>query len=430
MEIQNTLSVESGPRGTESRETFADQFKRIRDFTVELCNPLQIEDHVVQPVMDVSPPKWHLGHTTWFFEELVLSKYKHGYKVFNDDFAYIFNSYYESVGERVLRPNRGFMTRPTLKEVLAYRRYLDEEMMEFLTKEPDQSIVDIVVLGLNHEQQHQELLITDFKYILGHNPLFPAYMENTIPRSKIPGDGGESFEVEDGIYEIGYDGNGFCYDNELGRHKVYIHPFKAENRLVSNGEYLEFMDNGGYEDFRWWLSEGWDWVQRMETKAPMYWHFMDGKWNNYKLSGLEIVNPNEPVTHISMFEADAFAQWKRKRLLTEFEWEVLANQYADLSTSDGFVDNKLFHPAMKIGADNQLMGDAWEWTNSAYLPYPNFKKVEGAIGEYNGKFMINQMVLRGGSCATSMDHIRKTYRNFFHPHLRWQFTGIRLAESI
>ncbi len=430
METNSNLILNDPEHKAGVSDKLSTKFIRVRKITEELCKPLRIEDYVVQPVVDVSPPKWHLAHTTWFFEELVLKKYKNDYRVFDKNYSFLFNSYYESVGERVLRPHRGFLTRPVVNEIYAYRKYVDEQMLEFLAaKELDNALYSLIDLGLNHEQQHQELLITDLKYILGHNPLFPVYNENSRDNKSDAKTEYTWLEIGEGVYKIGHHGADFCFDNEMGLHKVYLHPFKAMDRLVTNGEYLAFIQDGGYQDFRWWFSEAWDWVNRLETKAPMYWHHIEGKWHNFTLSGLRVVDPDEPVTHVSMFEAVAFAQWKGKRLLTEFEWEVLANKYAGTATDKGFVNNRVFHPQARSGSSNQLPGETWEWTNSAYLPYPFYKKAEGAVGEYNGKFMINQMVLRGGSCATSKDHIRLTYRNFFHPHLRWQFTGIRLGEN-
>jgi len=419
---QETTIVE--PIVNPKKEPLIDQFKQARNFSIELCKTLELEDYVVQPVVDVSPPKWHLAHTTWFFEELVL-KGLSNYKEFHPDYSYLFNSYYENVGKRVLRPDRGSLTRPSVNEIYKYREYVDNQMIEFLEGDRDAGLCSIVELGIQHEQQHQELLVTDIKYILGHNPLFPVYKE------KVHGKKGKlshrSLFIEGGIYEMGYNGNGFSYDNEHSTHKVHLEPFNAMDRLVTAGEYMEFIEDGGYADFRWWLSEGWDWVNNLEEKAPMYWHKVDGKWHHYTLHGFEPVHADEPVTHISYFEAEAYSHWKGQRLLTEFEWEILANTYGNISPH-GFVDQESFHPEVQHTGDNQILGYGWEWTRSAYLPYPGFKIAKGALGEYNGKFMINQMVLRGGSCATSMNHIRTTYRNFFHPHLRWQFTGLRLAE--
>lgn len=409
-----------------------EKYRRVRNQSVNLCKPLKAEDYVVQPVVDVSPPKWHLGHTTWFFEALVLEKYHSNYKICDADYGYMFNSYYESVGERVLRPNRGFMTRPTIEEVMNYRSYVDKQMkVFFLTlKEEDSRILDVIEIGLNHEQQHQELLVADIKYILGHNPLFPPYLfEEETGQSEIKQY--QFLEVNEGTYRIGHQSESFCYDNELGLHKVFLHSYAMMDRLVTNGEYIKFIQSGGYSSFEWWLSDGWDWVKNGDIKAPHYWHQIDGVWHHYTMGGFKKVNLSEPVTHVSHFEADAFARWKGLRLPTEFEWEVACNKYSpEVLPDSNFVEEGNFRPVVQTNGDSQFYGNCWEWTNSAYLPYPYFTKEDGALGEYNGKFMINQMVLKGGSCATPRDHIRSTYRNFFQPNLRWQFTGIRLAKQL
>lgn len=377
-----------------------DRFLEIRQQTEQICKSLQPEDVSIQPVEFVSPPKWHLAHTTWFFEQFVLSKFLNNYRVFNDDFAFYFNSYYNNVGERVLRAERGLMTRPTLQEVLDYRSYVNRKLSDFISKGITEEIFKILEIGLQHEQQHQELLIYDIKYIFGNQPSFPA-LDHKIQLETI-NEPQEFIQIKEGVYEIGYDGNGFCFDNELGRHKVYLHAYDISNRLVTNSEYIAFIEAGGYEDFNLWHAEGWDFVQNHNLKAPLYWHKVNGKWMNYTLSGFVEVHQDLPVRHITFYEAFAFAQWKGMRLPTEFEWEVACSQFN--------------------------YGQLWEWTNSAYLPYPNYTKVEGALGEYNGKFMVNQMVLRGGSVATAKNHSRATYRNFFHAEMRWQFAGIRLVK--
>jgi len=379
---------------------FLTTYKRIRKHTEDICAPLKTEDYVVQPVVDVSPPKWHLGHSTWFFESFVLKPYAQGYKEFNPDYNFIFNSYYETVGARVIRTDRGNLSRPTVEDVYKYRAYIDEAMDHFLIEhEITQELQDILLLGYNHEQQHQELLITDLKYILGHNPLFPAYNSDDSPEVDLAIN--SYLQVPEGIYDIGYDGTGFCFDNELARHKVYLHDYSIGSELVTNAEYLEFIESGGYKDFRHWHSEGWEWVKTTKAEAPLYWHLIDGQHFNYTLQGLIPVNMDEPACHVNYYEAHAFAEWSGKRLPTEFEWEAAAPQFK--------------------------WGSRWEWTESAYLPYPFYKKAPGAIGEYNGKFMVNQMVLRGASEATPEGHSRISYRNFFHPHLQWQYAGIRLA---
>lgn len=382
-----------------------DQYQSIRKYTERMCKPLQTEDYIPQPVEFISPPKWHLAHTTWFFEEFVLKVYLRDYSVFHADFSYLFNSYYNSVGERVFRADRGNITRPGVKEVYAYRQYVDEAMQNLLQhQECSTELENTIILGLNHEQQHQELLITDLKYILGHNPIFPVYESGfSLVEQFNTKDEKRFAHIEEGVYEIGYQGGDFHWDNELGRHKVYLHETELAKDLVINKEYLEFIEDGGYEHFELWLDEGWAWVNSTGIKSPLYWHKIKGEWQYYTLGGLRKVNPEAILCHINFFEASAFAEWKGMRLPTEFEWEV--------------------------AADHLDWGKRWEWTNSAYLPYPGFKTAEGAIGEYNGKFMINQMVLRGASTATSPKHSRKTYRNFFHTHLQWQCTGIRLARK-
>lgn len=385
-----------------SAQDLLEFYQTTRARTEELCAPLETEDYVPQPTVDVSPPKWNIAHTTWFFEEMILKKYALGYEVFNPDYGFLFNSYYNSIGDRTQRDNRGDLSRPTVAEVFAYRRYVDEKMHDFLQNDLPPEVEDLVVLGINHEQQHQELFLTDFKYILSRNPLFPVYRENYAVEEICEMPDADFIKFDEKIYEIGYAGDGFCFDNELGRHKVYLHDFEIRNSLVTNAEYLEFIADGGYQNFNLWHAEGWDWVNQNAVDAPLYWHQKDGEWFNFTLSGLRKINSDAPLAHISFYEAAAFAEWKGARLPTEFEWEAASEKFD--------------------------FGLRWEWTNSAYLPYPKFSKAAGAVGEYNGKFMINQMVLRGASIATPAGHSRPTYRNFFHPHLRWQFTGIRLVK--
>jgi ergothioneine biosynthesis protein EgtB len=381
--------------------TLAEEYLQIRKYSEQVCEPLQTEDYVVQPVVDVSPPKWHLGHTTWFFETFILKPYSANYQVYNDDFNFVFNSYYETVGNRVIRTDRGNLSRPGVNEIYQYRAYVDEAMVNFLSTTLNDEVKELLVLGFNHEQQHQELLLTDIKYILGNNPLFPFYAKD---KKEVLASENESgwIDVPAGIYEVGYEGTGFSFDNELNRHQVYLHDFSICKTLVSNAEFLEFIKADGYENFNYWHAEGWEWVKNNQINSPMYWHLMDGKWFNYTLGGLLPVDLNAPASHISYYEAYAYASWKGMRLPTEFEWEVAAKNFN--------------------------WGERWEWTESAYLPYPGFSKAPGAIGEYNGKFMVNQKVLRGASIATPQNHSRITYRNFFHPHLRWQYTGIRLVK--
>jgi len=378
-----------------------DKYSAVRSHSVLICSKLQKEDYVVQPVVDVSPPKWHLGHTTWFFETFILIPHAFAYQPFNPDYNYVFNSYYENIGARVIRTDRGNLSRPTVDEVFQYRAYVDEAMEKYLHGLNDPEVLELVELGLNHEQQHQELLWYDIKYILGHNPLFPEYAAENIESGLLnSGEGWAAFS--EGVYEVGHHGDNFHFDNELGRHKVYIQNFSISTRLVSNEEYLAFIRAGGYQDFNLWHAEAWDWVTQNHIIAPLYWYEVDGVWHRYSLSGLEALKPDEPVSHVSYYEAAAFAQWKGLRLPTEFEWEVASAQLD--------------------------WGRLWEWTESAYLPYPGFSKAAGALGEYNGKFMVNQKVLRGASIATPAQHSRSTYRNFFHPNLRWMFSGIRLSK--
>jgi ergothioneine biosynthesis protein EgtB len=394
----------------------SEQYRAVRKASEDICQPLHTEDYVVQPIADVSPPKWHLGHITWFWETFVLEKYLPGYKVYRPEYHFVFNSYYETLGARVIRTDRGNLSRPSVEEVYQYRKYVDDCMLDLLAGSVGEECRQTIVLGLNHEQQHQELLYTDIKYILGHNPLFPAWSDRDIDRAGIRSDpyGRSTPDRENpvgnaagmialpaGIYEIGYEGYGFCFDNEQARHRVWLEDFRIADRLVTNGEYLSFMEAGGYQNFTWWHAEGWDWVKKNAVAAPLYWHKIGGEWHHYTLAGLKPVAMGEPVCHISYYEAVAYAAWKGMRLPTEGEWEAASGQFG--------------------------WGKRWEWTESAYLPYPGFTKAAGAIGEYNGKFMVSQMVLRGASVATPPDHSRSTYRNFFHPHLRWQFTGIRLA---
>jgi ergothioneine biosynthesis protein EgtB len=398
-----------------------EQYRSVRKASEAICRPLQKEDYVVQPIVDVSPPKWHLGHTTWFWEAFVLIPNLQGYRPCNPDYNYVFNSYYETIGARVVRTDRGNLSRPSVDEIYDYRKYVDAAMEKFITAGPGKELEDLIILGLNHEQQHQELLFTDIKYILGHNPLFPAWSDRDIDEDQAvviapqPGAGitaaaavrqvssGEVayLSVPAGIYEIGYAGDGFCFDNEQARHKVYLGDFRIAAEAVTNEEYLEFIEDGGYKNFSYWHAEGWDWVKQNSISAPLYWHFIDGRWVHYTLAGLRPLDSQQLLCHVSYYEAVAFAAWKGCRLPTEWEWEAASGEFN--------------------------WGKRWEWTESAYLPYPGFKKAGGAIGEYNGKFMVSQMVLRGASVATPAGHSRDTYRNFFHPDLRWQFTGIRLA---
>jgi ergothioneine biosynthesis protein EgtB len=403
-----------------------DLYQQTRQISEKICQPLEIEDYTIQSMPDVSPPKWHLAHTTWFFETFLLLPYLPDYQVFDPQFGYLFNSYYEAVGARHPRHQRGLLSRPTVAEVYQYRSHVDRAMTRLLSNiSEDPNLGYLVTLGLHHEQQHQELLLTDIKHILALNPLHPVYRDDiqanlaTTDRTfgwlKYPG----------GLYSIGHTGTEFAFDNESPRHQVYLPDYQLGNRLVTNGEYLEFIQAGGYQESKYWLAEGWATVQTQGWQAPLYWESIDDRWWVMTLGGLQQINIIEPVCHVSFYEADAYATWKGKRLPTEAEWEIAT---VNLPQIGNFLDSDRLQPRAANNLDYQFFGDVWEWTQSAYLPYPGFKIADGAIGEYNGKFMCNQMVLRGGSCITSIDHIRPTYRNFFPPSTRWQFSGIRLAN--
>jgi ergothioneine biosynthesis protein EgtB len=381
------------------------RYTQVRKETLKRCEKLLPEDMVVQAEVFGSPVKWHLGHTTWFFETFILKRFDKNYKVLSEDHNFIFNSYYESIGERVNRNRRGMLFRPPVSEIYAYRQYVDGAILALLEHNSDEELLQLMELGLQHEQQHQELIITDTKYIFAQNPLLPVWdAEKTLERFRLP-IGIEWLPVTEGVYEIGYKGENFCFDNELNPHKQYIQPLEMMNRPVSNGEYLEFVEAGGYENPLYWLSEGWDWVKSENITHPMYWFREKESYSFFHLDGLKPLDPQLPLMHVSYYEAEAFARWKNMRLPTEFEWEAAARIYP-----------------------GQFNTCVWEWTGSAYLPYPGFRVAEGAVGEYNGKFMVNQMVLRGKSLATPEGHSRITYRNFFSANLQWQFSGIRLVK--
>jgi len=421
-----------------SGESLGARYLAVRQQSLDICEPLEIEDHLVQPMDDASPPKWHLAHVTWFFETFLLKPFVSDYKVYDDAYEVLFNSYYNGVGEQHPRSKRGLLSRPTLVDILDYRRYVDEHMRRLLEGDLDQDRLFRVVLGLHHEQQHQELLYTDIKYNFGNNPLLPPYSE--IHGRDRPAGEGRSLDFvayEGGIYEIGVNpesisGLNFAFDNESPRHEVLVGDFAIADRPATNGEFLAFMNDGGYERPELWLSDAWGLLKRQRPEArwgcPLYWFERDGEWFEYTLRGVEPLAMSNPVCHVSAYEADAFARWKGMRLPTEQEWEVMAS---DIEIDGNFAESGTLHPGpVPAGRGvQQVFGDVWEWTASSYSAYPGFKPFAGALGEYNGKFMANQLVLRGGSCATPRSHIRRTYRNFFYPKDRWQFSGIRLAAA-
>jgi ergothioneine biosynthesis protein EgtB len=435
-----TSSIHDGASAPAREPSLLDRYLSVRRTSMRLCSPLSIEDHSLQAMPDASPAKWHLAHTTWFFETFLLTPNLPRYKPLHPEFRNLFNSYYEAIGDRPLRSLRHTLSRPSLAEVHSYRAAVDEAMDDLLRSDPSTEALDLVVLGINHEQQHQELIVTDVKYGLWTNPLRPTYRESNVPQglpragrgvrvSGLHADPGVSWRHFDGgVFDVGFDGDGFSFDNEGPRHQVYLQPFRLGSRLITNREYLEFMDRGAYSKPELWLSEGWDRVRAERWDAPLYWERRNGEWWHYTMEGMQPVDLKAPVCHVSYFEADAFARWAGARMATEFEWEVAAH---DRPVEGNLLESDALEPRLAEPSDDlaQMFGDVWEWTGSAYLGYPEFKPAAGAVGEYNGKFMCNQMVLRGGSCATPQSHIRATYRNFFPPHVRWQFMGIRLANG-
>ena len=406
-----------------------ERYRRVRADSAALAEPLSDADATVQSMPDASPAKWHLAHTTWFFETMVLKPNAPGYEVFDEAYNYLFNSYYETVGERQPRPRRGMITRPHLDEIMAYRAHVDAAMAALIESGPDEAVADLVELGLHHEQQHQELLLTDILHLFSQSPLKPAYREpGPLPVVGARDLGWVGFDG--GIVEIGHGGQGFAYDCEGPRHQALIRPFRLADRCVTTGEWLEFMADGGYRDPLLWLSDGWAQILEHRWEAPMYWERRDGAWWSMTLRGMQPVDPDAPVAHVSYFEADAFASWAGKRLPTEAEWERAAGGLPlDGTFAQGGSGRLRPRPAGEGAGLRQMFGDVWEWTQSPFTPYPGFRAAEGAVGEYNGKFMCGQFVLRGGSCATPEGHVRASYRNFFQPDKRWQFSGLRLAED-
>jgi ergothioneine biosynthesis protein EgtB len=434
--VDRTATARKRSQGESSpAEKLLARFHAVRDFSAKLAENLAPEDCVVQSMPEVSPTKWHLAHTTWFFETFILKKWVAGYRDAVPEYAYLFNSYYNAAGAMHRRDLRGLISRPTVDETKKFRASVNSDMDDLISNADEKLFRDIepiLTLGIHHEQQHQELLITDIKHVFAQNPLYPVFWPRKIQNNKIDIGPAKFVEFDEATIEIGHNENGFWYDNERPRHRALVLPFALADRLVTTGEYLQFMADNGYSRSGFWLSLGWTTVNEQNWRAPLYWIERDGEWWNFTLSGLRKVDPTEPATHLSYFEADAYANWAGARLPTEFEWERAA---AKIDIDGNFVETERFHPATldqppQNGELAQMFGDVWEWTRSSYSPYPGYRAEPGALGEYNGKFMCNQYVLRGGSCATSRTHIRKTYRNFFQPDKRWQFTGIRLARDL
>lgn len=432
-----TSAIESGRSRVAARDEIIKRYAATRGQTEDLCRPLVTEDYVMQTSPDVSPPNWHLGHTTWFFEQVILQAYLKNYKPHHPLFSYVFNSYYESFGPRNERSRRGFLSRPTVQEVYDFRSAIDRAMgdlMETAGEAQWPDIAGLIELGLNHEQQHQELLLMDILHIFAFNPLRPVYHTSARPAS-LAAAPPQFQEFRGGMTEIGHAGGGFGYDNEFPRHRVYLNDFQLMTRLVTNGEFLSFIVDGGYEDARLWLSDGWAAVQQFGWRAPLYWEKDDNSWTSMSLCGPERLDPAEPVCHVGYYEADAFARWSGRRLPTEAEWEHAVAQHALTPETGNLLEDRQWRPQPLSpddgGSDTvkQMFGDVWEWTQSAYLAYPGYRQDRGPLGEYNGKFMSNQMVLRGGSFATPRSHIRATYRNFFQCEKRWPFCGFRLAAD-
>jgi len=412
----------------------AERYLRVRRSSLNLCRTLEPEDFVVQSMPSVSPAKWHLAHTTWFYEQFILVPNIPGYVVFDDQFHYLFNSYYNTKGSMHPRAIRGLLSRPGVAAIKAYRDYVDDSMLQLMRNNDDPQITSLVVLGLNHEQQHQELMLTDIKHVFSVNPLKPALFEIESRRREtaLPDIGFRTLSGD--LVEIGADGESFCFDNETPRHEVFIKDFQLANRLVTNSEFEAFIDAGGYREPTLWLSDGWSWLESKNIDRPLYWS--DDRSAEFTLGGMLDIDPDAPVSHVSFYEADAYARWAGARLPTEPEWETAAASAKSTrrnSDQENFAESGFFHPQPMVDDAattlNQIFGDTWEWTASAYAPYPGFRPLDGSLGEYNGKFMCNQLVCRGGSCVTPADHIRLTYRNFFYPDDRWQFFGIRLARD-
>jgi ergothioneine biosynthesis protein EgtB len=421
--------MEAGEDTAEGLGPLRDRYRAVRRQTESLCAPLAVDDYQIQSAPEVSPPKWHLAHTTWFFETFLLRYFRPAYRPFHPRYDYLFNSYYETVGAFHPRVRRGLLSRPTVEEVFRYRAHVDQEMaglIEGATEAEHAELGFRVTLGLNHEQQHQELLLMDVKHNLAANPLRPAYHSASEPEGPRRAPALDWLERPGGLAEVGHDGSGFAFDNETPQHRVLLRPHRLASRPVTNAEYLEFVEAGGYRDARLWLADGWHACRERGWEAPLYWEKGEGRWWQMTLAGLRPLAGHEPVCHVSFYEADAFARWRGRRLPSEQEWESACS---GRPVRGNFVESGRLHPAEEADGDGQWFGDVWEWTGSPYVPYPKYRPLPGSLGEYNGKFMINQLVLRGGCCVTPQSHMRVTYRNFFYPHDRWPFTGIRLAED-
>lgn len=417
----------------DERAELLNRYQQIRAESANLADPLSSEDMQLQSMADASPTKWHLAHTSWFFETFILHRYLTGYRLFDPEFHHLFNSYYNSLGQPFARPQRGLLSRPDIEQVFRYRSHIDRAIEQLLIEEDcPAELAGLLTLGVNHEQQHQELLLTDIKHAFSINPLLPAYVEGEEGDDDRGDENPASLEwlnVPEDTYTLGSDTDSFHFDNEGPAHQQLIPSYRIASRLVTNGEFLAFMEEGGYRDHRLWLSDGWAWVNQNGRQAPLYWQRRDGDWYQFTLAGLQPLDMHAPVSHVNYYEADAYASWAGMRLPTEFEWEVAAwlHRRPDTLSSANLLETRKFRPVAEPVGRPQFLGNLWEWTGSAYRPYPGFRASADAVGEYNGKFMCNQMVLRGGSCATPASHIRISYRNFFYPHQAWQFTGIRLA---
>jgi ergothioneine biosynthesis protein EgtB len=430
---RNIVSLKTGSAAAALAEGLARRFREVRDATMALSNGLSAEDCALQSMPDASPVKWHLAHTSWFFETFVLERAIHDYRPFHPQYRVLFNSYYVSVGERHPRPERGLLSRPGLEDVFRYREHVDHWMQSVL-HDPEalpQSVRDLIELGLHHEQQHQELLVTDVKHLFSCNPLKPAFRKSTRGHGSGVTEQAGWVPFPGGLTYMGHEGDGFAFDNEMPRHRVFLEKYELAHRPVTNQDYAAFMEDGGYQRPEFWLSEGWDISNARGWQAPLYWEKGNGGWQTFTLAGLESLEWEAPVCHVSFFEADAYARWAGARLPSEAEWEAAAVQVA---VEGNFAEKGALRPLPVLAGTSplprQLFGDVWEWTSSSYTPYPGYRAPWGAVGEYNGKFMVNQYVLRGGSYASPQSHIRATYRNFFPAAVRWQFTGIRLAREM